>query len=97
MGPPPLWTFLTWGSIIKDGHKDERGRYLGRKLTFLEALPVLATLASMPDIVQGQQAVFHIDNAGTVACFQRGHSRDPLTQTVIKAVYLVAASLYTEG
>lgn len=93
MGPPPNWSFLMWGSVINDGHKDEKGRYLGRKLTFLESLPVLSTLASMPDLIQGNAAIFHVDNAGSVACFQRGHSKDPLTQTVIRAVYLVAASL----
>ena len=93
VGPPPCWTYCEWGSVISNGYKDDKGKYIGRKLTFLESVPVLATMVTMPTLVQGHQVVFHVDNAGTVSAFQKGHSRDPLTQTIIRATHLVMASL----
>lgn len=90
----PLWYFCHWPHTINSGRTRWQGKKVGRKLTALELMGPLIFLCCAPDAFRRQQAVFWIDNAGSVAVWEKGYSPHCTMSTVIvKAIATVAAGI----
>ncbi|SPO19921.1 uncharacterized protein UTRI_10013 [Ustilago trichophora] len=65
-------------------------RHRHKNIRFLEALAVLDSLrAFLPDIVAAgaSHVVMHVDNENVEFGLRSGHSRDPLTQTLLREIF----------
>ena len=80
------YTYVQHSEIIQKGGKTEGNAVPGRKLSFLEAAAVLATVSAMADRLRGQHITVWTDNIGVVWAFTKQHSRDLYCYTVMKAL-----------
>ena len=87
IGSTSYWFYLQHSRIIRTGGKTIWGEVPARKLSFLEGSAILAGIGSLAKIVKNGYIVAHCDNAGVVHGSNKGHSRDLLTYTVIKACH----------
>ena len=82
-----------WPEHIQTNRKSEAGDKFARKLTLLEGVAALATLCAAPDQVAGKAVKVYTDNKGLSHAFNKAHSRDKFTYTVMMALKDVAKYL----
>jgi len=90
----PLWYYEQWPSAINAGSARWEGKKVGRKLTALELLGPLCFAAAAPDAFRRRCVVFWIDNAGSVAVWEKGYSAHCRMSTcIVKATATVMAAI----
>ena len=82
---PPYWLMVIWPQKFKQKY--------GRKLTFLEFLPILAAVMTWPELFANKHVKFRVDNMGTIGAWRRGRSKDPFANSVLKNILLHAVRL----
>ena len=82
-----------WPDHIQRNVRDSQGNRFARKLTMLEGIAALATLCARPDLVSGRAVKIFTDNRGLSLAFQKAHSRDRFTYSVMLAIKDVAKYL----
>jgi len=94
----PLWVYVQWPSSINTGQAKWEDKKVGRKLTALELLGPLCFAAAAPDALRRRTAVFWIDNAGSVAVWEKGYSPHcSMSNCIIKATASVCAAIGCEA
>ena len=82
-----------WPAHVQENRKSELGVKFGKKLTLLEGVAALATLCAEPDLVRGKPCKLYTDNKGLALAFQKAHSRDQYTYSIMMAIKDVAKYL----
>ena len=82
-----------WPAHIQANIRDKQGNRFARKLTMLEGVAALATLCAKPEQVSGQAVKIFTDNRGLALAFQKAHSRDKFTYSIMVAIKDVAKYL----
>ena len=82
-----------WPEHIQTNRKSKAGDKFARKLTLLEGVAALATLCAAPGQVAGRAVKVYTDNKGLAHAFNKAHSRDKYTYTVMMALKDVAKYL----
>ena len=80
------YTYVQHSPLIQGCKAAGDGSVPGRKLSFLEAAAILATLSAMADRLRGHHVTVWTDNIGVVWAFVKHHSRDLYCYTVMKAL-----------
>lgn len=72
----------------------ETGKRIGRKLTALELVGPLALVCGAPDMVRGKPGRIMVDNAGSVAIWQKDYSTScVLSSVLVRAIYEVSEAM----
>ena len=87
------WVYLPWPYNIRSNRKNETGDSFARKLSMLEAVAGLATVAAHPNLVRNNNIRISTDNVGFADSYNKGSSSCPYTYTVCKALHHVAEAL----
>jgi len=91
---PAFWFMVPWGRKINSGVRTCEGRQLSKKLSALELVGPLICVASGAAICRGKPVRIWVDNAGSVAIWQKGYSSScALCTTLVAAIGRVAAAL----
>ena len=84
-GDRPM-VYGSWPSHIQQNKKNESGVKFARKLSLLEGVAALATVAGNARLLRGRAVRVYTDNAGLYQAFNKAHSRDPYCYTVMVAL-----------
>ena len=76
----------SWPAHIQQNKKNESGVKFARKLSLLEGVAALATVAGNARLLRGRAVRIFTDNAGLYQAFNKAHSRDPYCYTVMVAL-----------
>ena len=88
------WTYVPWSPVINGEGRMETGKRIGRKLTALELVGPLALVCGAPDKVRGKPVRIMVDNAGSVAIWQKGYSTScVLSSVLVRAIYEVSVAM----
>ena len=88
------WVYMPWSKCINWGAKDENGKMLGRKLSFLELLGPLLVLAAGARMCANRPVRVWVDNAGSVHIWRKGYSTACSYSTAVaRAIAVVARGL----
>ena len=90
------WVYLPWSYRIRSNMKNKAGDCFASKLSMLEAVAGLATVAAHPDLVRNNNVRVSTDNVGFAECFRKGSSSCPYTYSACKALYHIARALNAE-
>ena len=91
---PYTWAYLPYGDRINSGCPAYDDKSLANKMSVWELVGPLMALVCCPDKCGGRQVVAHVDNAGSVFQYNTGWSNTcHLSNTVIRAIYLVATAI----
>ena len=85
--------YSAWPQHIQTNRKDENGVKFARKLSMLEGVAALGTLSANADILRGKAVKILTDNKGLALAFNKAHSRDLFTYSVMLALKDVARYL----
>jgi hypothetical protein len=86
------WFYVPWPKRINAGGWKINGKKVSRKLSALELVGPLITVAAAAQRCRGSALNIWVDNAGSVQVFNKGYSRScPLCTTLVKALSTVAA------
>ena len=89
-----LWVYLPWSKCINATGRDESGKQLARKMSFLELLGPLLLLAAGAAKFRNRPLRVWVDNAGSVHIWRKGYSTAcAYASAIVKAIALVAAGL----
>jgi len=87
------WYWLPWPKRIQHGSLKHEGKKVGRKLSALELIGPLVIIAANFAACRYRQVVVWVDNAGSVAIWQKGYSNQcSLCTTIVKATSQLAAA-----
>jgi hypothetical protein len=88
------WFYIPWPKRINAGGWRVDGKKVGRKLSALELVGPLVVVAAAHQRLRNRQLVIWVDNAGSVAIWDKGYStRCPLSSTLVTAISAVAAAV----
>ena len=88
-----FWFYIPWSRRVNGGGRDLDGKKLGRKLSALELVGPLVTVAAGFDLCRGRPVRVWVDNSGSVRIWAKGYSSScDLCTTVVKAIAAVAAA-----
>ena len=87
--------FVPWPEYLNRGRAAPSGAMMSTNMTTLEAIAGLLALTMDPDRVRNKSVCLTTDNVAFTYAWAEGHSRDPYTYTVCKAIETVARSLNT--
>ena len=86
--PDGSWAYFAWPSWLHAGKPGPDGKSLNSQLQFLELCGPLIALASSSGTLSNIPVNYRIDNQSAVYTWRKGYSRrDPLSTTVVKAIY----------
>mgnify|MGYP001198164154 CR=1 FL=1 len=85
--------FIPWPEFVDKGVAAPSGAKLGTNLTTLEAIAGILAVSMDPDRIRNKSVCLITDNIAFSYAWKSGHSRDPLTYTVCKAMETVARAL----
>ena len=89
-----LWYYIPWSKKVCAGGWRVDGIKVGRKLSALELVGPLVLLVVARRQVRGNHVNFWVDNAGSVAIWNKGYSSGcRLSSTLVVAISAVAAAL----
>ena len=80
------YIYVQHSNLIRSAQNSHDGEAPGRKLSFLEAAAILATVTAFADRLRGNHITVWTDNIGVVWAFRKEHSRDLYCYTVMKAL-----------
>ena len=80
------YVYVQHSKLIRSAQNSCDGEAPGRKLSFLEAAAILATVSAFADRLRGNHITVWTDNIGVVWAFKKEHSRDLYCYTVMKAL-----------
>ena len=84
-GDRPM-VYGSWPQHIQQNRKDSNGVKFARKLSLLEGVAALATVAGNARMLRGRAVRIYTDNAGLYQAFNKAHSRDPYCYTIMLAL-----------
>ena len=84
-GARPM-VYGAWPQHIQLDIKNDEGVKFARKLSLLEGVAALATVAGNAKMLRGRAVRVFTDNAGLYQAFNKAHSRDPYCYTVMMAL-----------
>ena len=87
--------FIPWPEFVNTGTRAASGATMGTNLTTLEAIAGLLAVTMDPDRIRNQSVCLTTDNMAFFLAWKCGHSRDPYTYTVCKALDTVTRALNT--
>ena len=88
------WCYLPWGEAINSGALYRDGGRLDCKMSAWELLGPLLVLAAGKDLVMNKSLIIQVDNAGSVAIYEKGWCTScMLCTTVALAISELAAAL----
>jgi hypothetical protein len=88
------WFYVPWAKRINAGGWRIEGKKVGRKLSALELVGPLVTVAAGHHLLRNKQVIIWVDNAGAVAIWNKGYStRCALSSTIVSAISAVAAAI----
>ena len=88
-----FWFYVPWSRRINGGGRAEDGKKLARKLSALELVGPLVTVAAAFDRCRGRPVRIWVDNSGSVRIWAKGYSSScGLCTTLVKAIAAVAAA-----
>ena len=88
------WFYIPWSKSINSGSCRVAGKKVSRKLTALELVGPLVALTNCAIGLRGHPVTIWVDNAGSVAVWNKGYSHHCLlSNTLVKAISTVAAGL----
>jgi hypothetical protein len=88
------WFYVPWPKRVNAGGWRVDGKKVGRKLSALELVGPLVALAAGHRRLAGRHVTMWVDNAGSVAIWNKGYStRCRLASTAVTAISAVAAAL----
>ena len=91
---PSWWCYLPWGEVINGYKKFEDGVMFRNKMSAWELVGPLLVLTAGVDRVRNRNLIIPVDNAGSVAIFQKGWCTSCLLcSTLVLAISEVAASI----
>ena len=85
--------FIPWPEFVNNNTRAASGATMGTNLTTLEAIAGLLAMTMDPDRVRNQSVCLTTDNMAFFLAWKCGHSRDPYTYTVCKALETVSRAL----
>jgi len=87
------WFWVPWAKIIQHGILRHEGKKVGRKLSALELIGPLITIAANFEACRFRQLIIWVDNAGSVEIWRKGYSNHcSLSNTIAKAINMVAVA-----
>ena len=84
-GARPM-VYGAWPQHIQLDIKNDEGVKFARKLSLLEGVAALATVAGNAKMLRGRAVRVFTDNAGLYQAFNKAHSRDPYCYTIMMAL-----------
>ena len=75
-----------WPQHVQQNRRDKNGVRFARKLSLLEGVAALATVAGNARRLRGRAVKVFTDNAGLFQAFNKAHSRDPYCYTIMMAL-----------
>ena len=88
-----FWFYVPWSQRVNGGGRDQDGKKLGQKLSVLDLVGPLVTVAAGFDLCRGRPVRVWVDNSGSVRIWAKGYSSScDLCTTVVKAIAAVAAA-----
>ena len=88
------WSFLPWPRCVNAGKRDNQGKSLAKKLSFLEIMGALLVVSAAPEVCWNNPVRVWIDNIGAVQIWKKGYSSTcELSTTIVRATALVASRL----
>ena len=88
------WYYIPWAKRVCSGGWKVDGIKVGRKLSALELVGPLVFVAAAHKLVRGRHLTVWVDNAGSVAIWQKGYSGNcRLSTAIVTATSAVAAAL----
>jgi len=88
------WFYYPWSKTVASGGWKIEGKKVGRKLSALELIGPLIVIVAGGHKLRGLQVTIWVDNAGSVAIWEKGYSTScPLSSAIVTTLAAVAASL----
>jgi hypothetical protein len=88
------WFYVPWPKTINAGGWRVDGKKVGRKLSALELIGPLVAVAAGHRRFANKHVTIWVDNAGSVAIWNKGYStRCRLSSTIVTTIHAVAAAL----
>jgi len=85
---------MTWPEDFLLHAKDQLGRAYGCKSTFLELAGLIQPFLTIPEILQGREVLFLVDNLAVVYGWENRCIKNDLSASIlIRAMHIVAAYL----
>ena len=85
--------FIPWPEYLDKSRAAPSGAMMSTNMTTLEAIAGLLALTMDPDRVRNKSVCLVTDNVAFTYAWKAGHSRDPYTYTVCKAIETVSRAL----
>jgi hypothetical protein len=88
------WFYVPWSKKINAGGWRIDGKKVGRKLSALELVGPLIAIAAGHKKFANSHATIWVDNAGSVAIWEKGYStRCRLASTIVTTIHAIAAAI----
>jgi hypothetical protein len=88
------WFYVPWPKVINGGGWRIEGKKVSRKLSALELIGPLVAVTAGHSRFANKQVTVWVDNAGSVAIWDKGYStRCPLSSTIVTTIHAVAAAI----
>jgi hypothetical protein len=88
------WFYIPWPQTINSGGWRVEGKKVGRKLSALELIGPLVAITAGHKLFANKHATVWVDNAGSVAIWNKGYStRYRLSSTIVTTTHTIAAAI----
>jgi hypothetical protein len=88
------WFYVPWSKRINAGGWRVDGKKVGRKLSALELVGPLVAVAAGASMFANSHVMCWVDNAGSVAIWEKGYStKCRLSSTIVTTIHAIAAAI----